>query len=172
MNGDHSPDRVDTTVAAWQAATENGDADAAAVCLADDAVFISPLTARFQFRGRVQIHEMLTSAFEVISGVRVHTVVGSEDTRAVFFTGTSGSVEFEEAQLLRFGEDGLITEITLFGRPLPGVTAVMAGIGPRMVRRQGRRRLAVVVGAAVRPLAAMTRLGERYLVPLTDPNRR
>lgn len=165
-------DRVAETTAAWRAAGENGDAEAAAQCLADDAKLISPLTAQFRFRGRGQIHEMLMAAFEVISDIRYHTVLGDGATRAVFFTGRCGKQEFEEAQLLRFNSEGLITELTLFGRPLPGVTAVMAGIGPRLVRRQGKPRLAAAIGAAVKPLAVMTLVGERHLVPLTDPNRR
>lgn len=165
-------DPISATTAAWRAAGEHLDADAAARCLAAEAELISPLTARFRFRGRDQIHEMLIAAFEVISDIRYHTVVGEGATRAVFFTGRCGAEEFEEAQLLRFDSDGLITELTFFGRPLPGVTAVMAGIGPRLARRQGKARLAVAITAAVRPLAAMTRIGDKRLVPLSDPNRR
>jgi hypothetical protein len=37
-------DRVAETTAAWRAAGERGDADAAAHCLADHAELISPLT--------------------------------------------------------------------------------------------------------------------------------
>jgi len=59
---------------------------------------------------------------------------------------------------MRVDRDGLITELTLFGRPLPGVTAVMAAIGPALLRRQGRPAMAYGVGAATRPLAAMTAL--------------
>src|SRR5687768_11146410 len=50
------------------------------------------------------------------------------------------------AQLLRLNPDGLIREITFFGRPLPALTEVMAGIGPRLLRRQRRPGLARLVG--------------------------
>jgi len=37
----------------------------------------------------------------------------------------------------------------------------MAAIGPAILRRQGRPAMARVVAAATKPLAAMTRLGEK-----------
>lgn len=81
---------------------------------------------------------MLAAVFDVVSDVRCHTVVGDRETRAMFFTGRCGMEQFEEAQLLHFDSEGLIRELTLFGRPIPGVTAVMAEIGARLVRRQVR----------------------------------
>jgi SnoaL-like domain len=159
----------DKAVAAWRAAGEAGDARAAAGTLAADVEVISPLTEQFRFRGRDQVTEMLTAAFEVISDIRFHTEVGDGATRALFYRARVGRQPVEEAQLLRLDESGLIREITLFGRPLPALTAVMTAIGPRLLRAQRRPGLAGVVGAATRPLAFLTRLGERRLVPLADP---
>ena len=92
-------------------------------------------------------------------------------TRALFYHGRCGREQFEEAQLLRLDSDGFIVELTLFGRPLPGLTAVMAGIGPLLLQRQGRPGMSRVVGAATKPLAALTRLGDARLVPQADPAR-
>jgi hypothetical protein len=64
------------------------------------------------------------------------------------------------------------SELTLFGRPLPGLTAVMARIVPEILRAQRRLVMARVVAAATGPLAALTKLGEQRLVPLADPSRR
>jgi hypothetical protein len=132
---------------------------------------ISPLTAQFRFHGREQVRDMLTAAFEVISEVRYHTEVGDGGTRALFYHGRAGGEKIEEAQLLRLDAGGLIQELTLFGRPLPGLTTIMADIGPRLLRRQGRPGLARVVKLAITPLAVLTRIGERRLVPLADPAR-
>ncbi|GAA3385185.1 hypothetical protein GCM10020369_17690 [Cryptosporangium minutisporangium] len=165
------PTNAETTTAAWRAAGERGDAEAAAACLAEDAVAISPLTAAFRFTGRDQVREMLIAATAVFSDLRYHTEVGDEHTRALFLTGRAGREQFEEAQLLRFDAHGRITELTLFGRPLPALTRVMGDIGPLLLRRQGRPGLARVVQAATAPLALLTRVGERRLVPLADPNR-
>lgn len=162
---------VDGTVAAWLAAAEAGNAEGARRCLAADVVVISPLTAMFRFHGPDQVCDMLASAYEVLEGLRVHTQVGDGDTRALFFHGTARGQVVEEAQLLRFDADGLIRELTLFGRPLPGVTAVLSGIGGPLLRRQGRPLMARLLGAATAPLAAVTRLAEKRLVPLADPAR-
>jgi hypothetical protein len=171
MPTESDADHYDKTVAAWRAAGERGDAAAATRCLAGDVEVISPLTAVFRFHGRDQVVEMLGAAFEVISAIRYHTEVGDADTRALFYYGRAGREKIEEAQLLRLDTAGLIQELTLFGRPLPGLAAVMADIGPRLLRRQGRPRLARVVSLATRPLAVMTRIGERQLVSLADPDR-
>lgn len=163
--------RAEATTASWRAAGESHDVDLAASCLAKDVQIISPLTAQFRFRGRDQAYDMLCAAFDVIDTIRYHTELGDQSARALFFHGRCRQQEFEEAQLLRFDNEGRIAELTLFGRPLPGLTAVMAAIGPVMLKRQQRPALARLVGAATTPLALMTRAGEKRLVPLTDPNR-
>jgi hypothetical protein len=163
---------VGATVRAWRAAGERGDAAAAAACLAGEVEVVSPLTAAFRFHGRDEVADLLAAAFEVIAGIRFHTEVGDGDTRALFYRATAGREAFEEAQLLRFGPDGLIRELTLFGRPLPALTAIMQGVGPRLLRRQGRPAFGRLIGLASAPLAAMTRFGERRLFPLADRTRR
>ncbi len=157
----------------WQRAFEARDSAAAAACLAEDAVVISPLTAAFRFRGRTQVEGMLRAAVDVIDAIEFHTVVADPAgrTRALFYRGRCGGQEFEEAQLLRLDDEGRIVEVTLFGRPLPGLTAVMARIGPALVRERSPA-LAVLFTLAARPLAALTTFGERRLVPLADPDRR
>jgi hypothetical protein len=166
------PSSAEETSALWRRAGESHDAGVAAECLSADVQIISPLTAQFRFRGREQGRAMLEAAFEVIDVIEYHTEVGDDSTRALFYRGRIGREEFEEAQLLRFDADGLIVELTLFGRPLPGVTAVMAAIGPALLKRQQRPALARLIAAATAPLAVLTRVGEKRLVPLADPNRR
>jgi hypothetical protein len=163
---------TNATIDAWRRVGEAGDAAAAVACMAPDIVAISPLTERFRFHGREQVGNVMAAAFETIHGIRYHTVVGEGDTWAVFFHARAGREPVEEAELIRLDADGLIRELTFFGRPLPALTAVMAGIGPRLMRRQGNPRLGRFVGLAVRPLAAMTRFGDRRIVPAGDPNRR
>lgn len=159
------------TVGEWQRAGQARDLEAAVACLAEEVVVISPLTAQFRFEGRAQVAEMLRAAFAVIDSINYHTTVGDADTRALFYFGRCGGQDFEEAQLVRLNTEGLIAELTFFGRPLPGLTAVMARIGPEMLKDK-RPGLARVVSAATRPLATMTRLAESRLVPLAHPNRR
>lgn len=169
--GSASASRADQTVAEWRQAEEGLDAGRAVACLAGDVVLISPLTARFTFNGRDQVGTVLRAAYQVISEVRFHTETGDDRTRALFYRGKCGGQDFEEAQLLRLNDDGLISELTLFSRPLPGLTAVMKQIAPALMRLQGRRRLATTFSLAAAPLHGMAVSGEQYLVPLADPTR-
>jgi hypothetical protein len=160
-----------TTTATWRQAGESRDPALVTTCLAKDVQVISPLAAQFRFTGRDQVLTMLTAAFRVIDSIRYHTEVGDDRTKALFYYGHCRGVDFEEAQLLRFDDQGLIVEVTMFGRPLPGLTTVMAAIGPELLQAGDRPALAKVIGATTAPLAAITRLAEKRMAPLADPNR-
>ena len=161
----------DATIAAWREAEETGRFDRLEECLAQDVVFVSPLTDAFRFRGPRQVADVLAAAAGVIENVRFHTEVGTGDTRMLVYSGSVRGIPVEEAQLLRLDENGLIREMTFFGRPLPALTAVMTGIAPPMMRGQGRPVLGRLISAATAPLAALTRVGEKRIVPLADPTR-
>jgi len=163
--------RADQTIAQWRQAAETHNATQAIACLADNAVLISPLTAQFTFDGRDRVGDVMIAGFQVIDDIHFHTEVGDDRTRALFYHARCGRQPIEEAQLIRLGHDGLITEITLFGRPLPGLTAVMRRIVPLILGRQGKSQLGVALGAATVPLHAITSSGEQRLVPLADPRR-
>jgi SnoaL-like protein len=165
-------DRGHATIDAWRAAGEHGDAASCTALLAPDVEVLSPLTEAFRFRGPAQVTDMLLSAFEVIHDIRFHTQLGGGDTWALFYHARTGSVTVEEAQLLRLDTAGLIRELTLFGRPLPALTTVMSGIGPRLLRRQRQPLLSRLVRLATAPLNAAAHLGERTLLPKADPNRK
>jgi hypothetical protein len=160
---------AETTVAGWRAALERGDVDAAVACLSPEIVLSSPLTDRFRLEGPDQLHDFLDSAFTAVEDIRFHTQTGSSDTYAVFYRARVGSQPFEEAQLLRLDDEARIREITLFGRPMPALTALMITLGPELARRQGRRGLAALLRASTAPVHSMVTFGDRSLVPLTRP---
>lgn len=83
-----------------------------------------------------------------------------------------GSQPFEEAQLLLLDDTAHINQITLFGRPLPALTALMITLGPDLARRQGRRGLATLLRASATPIHAMVTSGDRTVVPRTRPRTR
>jgi hypothetical protein len=83
-----------------------------------------------------------------------------------------GTQPFEEAQLLRLDDTAHIREITLFGRPMPALTALMITLGPKLARRQGRRGLAALLRAGTARVHAMVTFGDRRVVPLTRPGAR
>ena len=165
------PSLADVTVAEFRQAGERGDAERAIACLAANVTLISPLTAQFTFSGRDEVANVFRSGFEVISRIRYHTEVGDDWTRALFYHATCGGQALEEAQLLRLDGAGLITEITLFGRPLPGLTAVMTRVVPGILRRQGHPRLGRMLGAGALPMHVMATSAEQRIVPLARPQR-
>jgi hypothetical protein len=65
-------------------------------------------------------------------------------------------------------DDGLIERLELYVRPLPGLTAMAAALGPRVAARHSRPR-ALVVRAMMAPLALMTRRGEGLGARLARP---
>jgi hypothetical protein len=134
--------------------------------LSDGVVFHSPLSGTATFEGKEQVRELFSVVFDVLSGLRYQSDVGDERTRALTATARLGRQEIHEAAVVEVGADGLIKEITMWIRPLPGLTAMMAALGPGLARATGRPGLPLLVAAAVKPLAAMTRLGDRTLVPL------
>ena len=157
------------TVARWRAAAERGDPEAAAACLSPDVVLVSPLTGRFRFEGSDQVRGFLDSALRAVENIRFHTQTGEGDVYALAYRARVGSEPFEEAQLLRLDDEGRIGEITLFGRPMPALSALMTVVGPDLARRQGRRGVAALMRASTAPLHAMVTSGDRWLVPLTRP---
>ncbi|MFB4263357.1 nuclear transport factor 2 family protein [Nonomuraea sp. GTA35] len=162
----------DSPAAAYRRAGEAHDLDALAATLSEDVVFHSPLSATAEFRGKEQALELFSVVFGVLSDLRYHTDVGDDRTRALTSTARLGGREIHEAAVAEFGEDGLIRDLTLWIRPLPALTAMMAALGPGLARAAGRPAVSLLVAAAVKPLAAMTALGDRTLVPLVTRSRR
>ncbi|MFC5822528.1 nuclear transport factor 2 family protein [Nonomuraea insulae] len=161
----------DSPAQAYRLAGEAHDLDALIATLADDVVFHSPLTDGTEFRGKEQVRQLFSVVLRVVSGIRYVSDVGDEHTRALTATATVGGQEAHEAAMVEVGEDGLIKEVTMWIRPLPALTAMMAALGPGLAAATGRPGLSLLVGAAVKPLAAMTRLGDRTLVPLLSRPR-
>jgi len=161
----------DATVARWRAASESGDVDAAVTCLSPSIVLSSPLTDQFRLEGTDQLRDFLTEAFVAIEDIRFHTQTGQDDTYALVYRAHVAGQPFEEAQLLRFDDEGRISEITLFGRPMPALTALMTTLGPALARGQGRRGLATLLRVSAAPIHAMVTSGDRSVVPRTQPQK-
>lgn len=132
----------------------------------------SPLTEQFRFEGSDQLRDFLTSAFTAVKDVRYHTQTGEGDAYALVYRARVGSQSFEEVQLLRLDDEAKIKEVTLFGRPMPALTALMTTLGPELARQQGRRGLAALMRASTMPVHAMVTFGDRSMVAKTRPAAR
>jgi hypothetical protein len=154
--------------AAYRAAVEAGDVAALAACVTPDITLKSPITDRFAFVGKEQVAAIMADVFAVVSERRFTAEVGEGATRVLRGAGRVNGIAIEETICLQLAENGLIERIELFVRPLPGLTALAAALGPRLAARRGRAR-AAATAALLAPLAAMTKHGERLGVKLARP---
>lgn len=161
----------DESIDRWIHAGETLDVAEAVSVLGDDVRLISPITDRFAFIGRERVATLLTVAFEAVESIRYTDRIVGTDTAALFYEGRVDGVEIGEAQRLRFDDTGRITEITLFVRPLPGLTRLMRRLGPELARRTGKPGLSRMIRLPGAMLDGMAATGERRIMPKADPDR-
>jgi hypothetical protein len=149
-----------------QKAAADKDIELAMSTLADDIVIRSPLTDRITF-DRHTIRPLFETVYEKFVGL-TYTAISD---RVLVGRATVNGQPIEETLLLTFNDDNKITEITLFIRPLTGLTAVMAALGPTLARKNGRR-TAGLLKVMTAPLVAATRSGDRVGIKLALPKRR
>ena len=155
------------TTARWRAAVEAGDVDSWAQTLAPDVTLNSPITMATTFSGVDECRELLHEVLAVIDGIKFTDDVGDAHTRALFYRATVRGVQVEEATRVRLDDSARVTEITLWFRPLPGLAALTAALGPRLARRGGKGK-AAAAALMTRPLAAMTKYGDKVAVRLIE----
>jgi hypothetical protein len=149
-----------TTTAQWRAAAEARDLARFMETLAPDVVIHSPLTDRTHFQGHDDVRALIRAVFATIHDIRYIHDIGDEHTRALIYTARYGRQHVQEAALLRLDDDALIAEVTLWFRPLPGLTALAATLVPELARAHSRPR-ALLLRLLATPLAWITCGGDR-----------
>jgi hypothetical protein len=156
-----------TATTALRAAAERGDADAVAELLAPDVVFHSPLTARVRFEGKEEVAALHRDIFAVLEDLKTTEPLALGDTRSFSFRARVRGVELQAIVVARFNEQGQIVELTIFGRPLPGLAALFAALPPRVSARRRGPLTGALVAFLTRPLAFVLgtadRLAPRFL---------
>jgi hypothetical protein len=130
--------------------------------LAPDVVIHSPITDSFEFRGRDDALAVLKIVAEAMDGLEHYELVGADDIWTQRFRVRVRGRLLDGMDLLRFDEEGRLRELTVFIRPLPGLTAFAAGVAPGVARRRGLV-AAIILRLLIEPLAAMTRHGDRLV---------
>ncbi|MEU4690537.1 nuclear transport factor 2 family protein [Actinoplanes sp. NPDC023714] len=156
-------------VTAWRTAGEAGDAAAAVAALSPDVTLISPITERFTFRGHRQVRDLLEVALTLIDDITYTDEVAAGRTVALFYEARIGTTRLYEAQRLRLDDTGLISEITLYLRPLPAITLLMRRLGPELARRNGQPGLARLLPLAGGAMHSMAATGETRIMPRVAP---
>ncbi len=148
-------DAPEMTTRRLRAAMRAGDVDALLTTLAPGAVVRSPISSSARIEGHGEIRAVMSAVLAEISGLEYVREVGQGADRALVARARVGRQVIEEAVWLRFDNSGLINEMTLYVRPLAGLTALAS----RLAGRRGWR-YAVAARLMTQPLTAATRAGD------------
>jgi SnoaL-like domain len=157
-----------TAVSPYRAAIDAQDPEALAAACAPDLVFHSPITSTIRFEGPAEMAKLYRTVLEVYDEQHCVAEFGTDDTRLVHLHARIGRQELDEVQILRLNDEGQVREITMYVRPLPGLTGLGAALAPRLARRRSRWR-ATLLAAMLRPLATATRMGDKTGARLVRP---
>ena len=113
------------TLKAWHALIDSRDERALQDLLADDVVFHSPVVHTPQ-RGKAITALYLTGAMHTLNNEHFRyerEVIGARDAVLEFVTQIDG-VHINGVDLIRWGDDGRITDFKVMVRPLKAVNAL------------------------------------------------
>lgn len=132
---------------------------------------VSPLTDGFAFEGPDEVMAVFESAFDLLRDIEITALTGAGEDWVLHGTNTLAERNLEEIQWLRLAPDGLIGDIRLFIRPAPVAIALLARIGPLLVKRGVLAPLAAHASRLAAPAAAALQLAEARLMPRLKPGR-
>jgi hypothetical protein len=108
--------------AAFRAAIENADVDAAVALFSDDVVFRSPVVHR-PYVGREPLRAVLRAVVTVFEDFRYTASYGGDDGHVMRFATRVDDRELEGVDILQ-SSDGVLTELTVMVRPYSAATAL------------------------------------------------
>src|SRR5918994_5811168 len=111
------------TSAVFREAVEKGESDRVLATLAPDITMNNPVTFR-PFEGRETLAYVVPRLLEVWQDLRYIAELRGDGLVGLVFDARAGTRDVRGIDLLRFDEDGLISEITVMVRPLTGLQAL------------------------------------------------
>jgi hypothetical protein len=120
-----------SVAAPFRAAVERMDIEAVSSLLAEDVCFHSPVTFH-PFVGREDVTRLLELVSQTFSDFRYTDELTVEGAEALVFRASVGDREIEGIDLLRFDGDGLISDFTVFVRPLSGLVPFAQAMGEKV----------------------------------------
>jgi hypothetical protein len=119
-----------SAAAAFRAAAERGDIDAARELLAPNIIFHSPVTFH-PFVGRDTVVKLLSLVASTFEDFRYTDELVVDGAHALIFKASVAGKELEGMDLLRFDEQGLIVDFTVMLRPLSGLIGFAQTMGEK-----------------------------------------
>ena len=111
------------TAAAFRAAIESGDADAAVAQLTPDVVFLSPVV-HVPYTGRAAVRQILGAAMAVFEDFRYTAEYTGPEGHLLEFACRVGRYDLQGVDILR--GPGPFSELTVLVRPYSAATALRA----------------------------------------------
>lgn len=108
---------------AFRAAAERKDFGAADELLDADITFRSPVVFK-PYEGRDQVKLILNAVVQVFEDFRYLEQVESEDVAVLQFEARVGDRWLQGVDILKFGDDGRVRELTVMVRPMSGMHAL------------------------------------------------
>ncbi|HEX2435244.1 MAG TPA: nuclear transport factor 2 family protein [Solirubrobacterales bacterium] len=120
----------------FERAVEARDPDAIAGALAAEVTFRSPVVYR-PYEGREAVATVLRAVTRVFEQFEyVQRLEAPDGAVALIFKARVGEREIDGLDLLRFDDDGQVSELTVMVRPLSGITALAEAMAEEL-RRMG-----------------------------------
>ena len=107
----------------FRAAAENKDFSAIDELFAEDVVFRSPVVFK-PYEGREAVALLLGAVSQVFEDFRYTDQVESGNSATLVFSARVGDRELDGIDYLEFEDDGRISRMTVFIRPMSGVNAL------------------------------------------------
>lgn len=140
---------------------EAREVDAVVAAFAPDAILRSPNTGRLPIQGAKQIGAVYSVMFKVFPDLRFTDELHGDGTVVLIAKATVDGTEIEVADHLRLDEQGRVTELTVFFRPLPALAVATRAMGAELARRDSPMR-GRIVHLLASPLVAQTRTIDRF----------
>jgi len=115
----------------FRSAAESKDFSRLEDLFSPDVVFRSPAVFK-PYSGHDALRVLLGTVAEVFEDFRYVDQVETGDTAVLVFEARVGERRLDGVDILRFGEDGLIVELTVMIRPLSGLNALAEEMGRRL----------------------------------------
>ncbi len=106
----------------FRVAAEAKDVELMTATLREEVVLHSPILFR-GFEGRDMVGQVLTHVAATLEGLTYTDELAGENTVCLRFKAKVGDRELEGIDFLELDDDGKVTELTVFMRPLSAITA-------------------------------------------------
>ncbi|MGI9019777.1 MAG: nuclear transport factor 2 family protein [Solirubrobacterales bacterium] len=116
---------------AFKAAAEAKDFSAVDELFTEDVVFRSPVVYK-PYEGRDALRMLLSAVVEIFENFRYTDQVEDGETAMLLFKADVNGRELDGIDVLRFGEDGRVSELMVMVRPMSGMNALAEAMRARL----------------------------------------